>query len=210
MRISSETVQLAAASAALLAGLAFTVPALAQSNQQQGQVTQYGPRVKNLQQPGAAPPAQTIATYGAWKVQCEDLPAPKAADGSQPPPQKQCAMVQDASNDKNPQAKLSLVVVKSKQGDKTVTMMRVLAPIAVYLPTGVALEIDGTAVGRVPFMRCLPQVCIAFAEVSPETMSKLKKGKEANFIVYEAPGISVPMKLALPGFDKGLASLDKL
>ena len=41
-------------------------------------------------------------------------------------------MVQSAVNEKNPKVNLSLVLVKSKQGDKTVTMMRVLAPIGVY------------------------------------------------------------------------------
>ena len=83
------------------------------------------------------------------------------------------------------------------------------AALGVFLPTGVALEIDGTAVGRVPFNRCLPQVCMAIAEASPETLEKLKKGKEANFIIYEAPGIGLPMKLSLSGFTASLSALEK-
>ena len=79
--------------------------------------------------------------------------------------------------------------------------MRVIAPIGVFLPTGVALEIDGNAVGRVPFTRCMPQVCMAFAEASPDTLEKMQEGQgSANFIIYEAPGIGLPMKLSLEGF----------
>ena len=204
MRITSTFSRLAAATAAVML---LGATAQAQSDQQGAQ---FGPRVKAAGQPAGQPPVpQTLATFGAWKIQCEDQPVPKAADGSQPPPVKQCGMVQGATSEKNPQAQLTLVVVKTKQGEKTVTMMRVIAPIGVYLPTGVALEIDGNAVGRVPFTRCMPQLCMAFAEASPETLAKMKKGKEANFIIYEAPGIGLPMKLKLDGFDKGLASLDK-
>ena len=50
---------------------------------------------------------------------------------------------------------------------------------------------------------------MAFAEASPDTLAKLKKGKEANFIIYEAPGIGMPMKLSLEGFSASLAALDK-
>lgn len=202
MRITSRFNRLAglASAAVLLMGVA----AHAQTDQPPPNL---GPRVKNAQGQ-QAPAEQTIATYGAWKIQCQDQEQPKAADGSQPPPVKQCGMVQDGTNDKNPQARLSLVVQKTKQGEKAMTVMRVLAPIGIYLPTGVALEIDGNAAGRVPFTRCVPQLCVAFAEVSPETMAKLKKGKVANFIIYEAPGISLPMKMKLEGFDKALASLD--
>src|SRR6478752_446878 len=80
---------------------------------------------------------------------------------------------------KNPKASLTLVIVSTKQKDKQIYNMRVIAPIGVFLPTGVALEIDGAAVGRVPFTRCMPQICMAFAEASPDTLGKLKKGKLA-------------------------------
>ena len=112
-------------------------------------------------------------------------------------------MVQTTQSEKNPKATLTLGP-RQHRGTATRRMinMRVIAPIGVFLPTGVALEIDGTAVGRVPFTRCMPQVCMAFAEASPDTLAKLKKGNEANFIIYEAPGIGLPMKLSLDGFSR--------
>jgi len=156
------------------------------------------------QQPPSAP--QVVATHGDWKIQCE-TPAANA-QGAQA--QKQCGMIQTARSDKNPKVGLTLVLVKGQQNGKAITMMRIMAPVGVYLPTGVALEVDGGAVGRVPFTRCLPQVCIAFAEATRETLDKLKKGSAANFIIYEAPGLGLPLKISLNGFSAAYGALDNL
>ncbi|WP_373505883.1 invasion associated locus B family protein [Aestuariivirga sp.] len=187
--------------------LSLTLSGIAVAQNEQ-QPSQFGPRAgKTGQQPGAegAPKVDVIATHGQWKIQCETN-AP-AAEGQ--PPGRQCGMVQTTQNEKNPKANLTLVLVRTMAGDKSMINMRVIAPIGVFLPTGVALEIDGNAVGRVPFTRCMPQVCMAFAEASPDTIAKLKKGNEANFIIYEAPGIGLPMKLSLVGFSAALADLEK-
>ncbi len=209
MRITSELCKLATtAFLILLLGIASFGEAMAQTEQPAKK--KFGPRLSNQAtgQP-AAPAAEIVATHGAWKIQCEIDQKASTADG-QPAAPRQCGMVQSGQNEKNPKAALTLVLIKTKQGDKFVTMMRVMAPIGVFLPTGVALEIDGAAVGRVPFTRCMPQVCMAFAEASPETLAKMKKGNEANFIIYEAPGLGLPMKMNLDGFSAALAELDKL
>jgi invasion protein IalB len=177
----------------------------------------FGPRLQQpTQQPTQqqplppaqqAPAPQIVATHGDWKIQCETPPT--SGEGAAPA-QKQCGMVQTAHSDKNPKVGLTLVLVKAQQNGKSVTMMRVMVPIGVYLPTGVALEVDGGAVGRVPFTRCLPQVCIAFAEASNDTLDKMKKGSAANFIIYEAPGLGLPLKISLSGFSAAFGALDNL
>jgi invasion protein IalB len=193
-------------------GLAFSLALAGMPSAQESQQkpSQFGPRANKQQQQGQpgqnrpAPKVDVIAENGKWKVQCETPPAPEGQK-----PTRQCGMVQSAQNEKNPKATLTLVLVKTVTGDKSIINMRVIAPIGVFLPTGVALEIDGNAVGRVPFTRCMPQVCMAFAEASPETLGKMKKGSEANFIIYEAPGIGMPMKLSLEGFSASLEALEK-
>lgn len=193
-----------------LALLAFA-PQIASAQEQAappaGKQQNFGPRAKQPQ-PGAAPegppPSETVAKIGSWQVQCGAVPE----QGDQPA-KKQCGMVQVTRSEKNERVGLSLIVMKMMNGGKQVTMMRVMAPIGVYLPTGVALEIDGAAVGRVPFTRCRPQICEALAEASAPTLEKMKKGNAATFIIYEAPGAGVPMKLSLEGFSKALAELDK-
>lgn len=185
--------------------LIWPVAALAQDEPAAGKKS-FGPRVNQV--PAAPPPADVVATHGAWQIQCG---AAQAADGTiDPAGKKQCGMVQVTRNEKNEKVVLSLIIVKAKQNDKDVTMMRVMVPIGVYLPTGVALEIDGEAVGRVPFTRCRPQICEAFAEASPPTLEKLKLGGVANFIIYEAPGLGMPMKISLEGFSAGLTQLNDL
>jgi len=218
-------------------GLALTAPAAAQQQAQPNPaVQQFGPRkAQNAQQgqqqrPQQKPP-EVVGTYGDWVLQCENEPVDgaektaqnnqgavksdaqtkaKKADAADADEHRSCGMVQTARNEERKNVALTLVLIRGEQQGKPVTMMRVMAPIGVYLPTGVALEIDGAAVGRVPFTRCLPQVCVAFAEASPPTLEKLKKGGKANFIIYEAPGLGISLALSLKGFTAGLDALGKL
>ena len=205
MRITNSIRTLAVAS---LLGLFCPVLAFAQEQQPAAGQKAFGPRVKPGQPVQQAPAAETVATHGAWQIQCGTAPAGEAGGGQAP--KKSCGMVQVTRSEKNAKVGLSLVIVKAKQGDKEVIMMRVMAPIGVYLPTGVALEVDGAAVGRVPFTRCRPQICEALAEASPETLEKMKKGTAANFIVYEAPGLGIPLKISLEGFSAALENLNTL
>jgi invasion protein IalB len=174
-----------------------------QQGQQQGQP---GPRA--TQQQGPAP--EVVATHGDWKIQCETATKPDSANNGQAQNVKTCAMVQTARSEKNAKLGLTTVFVRGKQNGKEITMMRILAPIGVYLPTGVALEVDGGAVGRIPFMRCLPQICVAFGEAGNQTLDKFRKGTAANFIIYEAPGLGMPIKISLNGFAAAYTALGKL
>ena len=182
-------------------------------------VLQFGPR---LNKPAGVPaqngarPAQAqgntsevVAKHGDWAMTC-DKKAVKMPDGST---KKPCAMIQTTKHPERKNVNLTLVLLKGPapaDGQPPNTMMRVIAPIGVFLPTGVALEIDGAAVGRVPFTRCLPQVCIAFAEASKPTLEKMRKGAKANFIIYEAPGLGMNLELSLKGFTAALKNLNEL
>lgn len=151
--ISSRLAALPAWTLALVLGMGGLAAAQETAQPEPGQA-QFGPRAnKQGQQPGQppAPQIEVIAENGKWKVQCETVPG---AEGQAP--DRQCGMIQSTQNEKNPKAALTLVLVKAVAGDKTTINMRVIAPIGVFLPTGVALEIDGDAVGRVPFTRCMP------------------------------------------------------
>ena len=62
--------------------------------------------------------------------------------------EQNCGLVQNTRDPKRENIQMSLIIASGMQNNKRVTMMRVIAPIGVFLPTGVALEIDGEAVGR--------------------------------------------------------------
>lgn len=158
--------------------------------------------------PPAAPQVETIATHGLWQVQCSDIPPAAAGQAS---PGKSCGMTQVIKSDKNENIAMSLIVNRVKQAGKMQTMMRALVPIGVYLPTGVAMEIDGTALeGRMSFTRCNPRACEGFGETSDATMKKFLKGQVATFYIYDRPGNGYPLKVKLEGFAQGIADLDKI
>ncbi|MFO1034430.1 MAG: invasion associated locus B family protein [Hyphomicrobiales bacterium] len=168
----------------------------------------FGPRAGAQAQGQARPQIQEIATRGAWKVQCTDAPpgSPEAEAGK-----KACGMIQQARSDKNEKVGLSVVVSQVKRDGKTATFMRLMAPIGVYLPGGIPIEIDGTALpNRMVFTRCIGPICEAMGEASPESLAKFKKGSVATFYLYDRPGNGYPLKISLDGFGAGLADLDKL
>jgi invasion protein IalB len=228
---------LAVLAAAGLLTAPFATFAFAQ--QQQPAQQQFGPRIQQQpgaqpqgQRPQrqGPPPAVVLGKFGDWQLQCEtqqqaqaqmqgqsatdassgDGSAGKSDPAAKKAEEQNCGLVQNTRDPKRESIQMSLIIASGMQNNKRVTMMRVIAPIGVFLPTGVALEIDGEAVGRVPFTRCLPQVCVAFAEASVPTLEKLKKGARANFIIYEAPGLGITMPISLSGFTKGLEELEKL
>jgi invasion protein IalB len=170
---------------------------------------QLGPRVGAAQSQAPqeqGPQAQVISKHGDWEVQCTEVPA---AEGQ--PASKACGMVQSGFSAKNKDIGVQVIVSRLKQGDKTATVMRVLAPIGVYLPTGIPMEIDGTALpGRMQFTRCLPRICESYGEASTESLGKLKKGKAITFYLYDRPGSSYPVQMKLAGFGEALAVLGKL
>ena len=180
--------------------LAFGVASSAQSqSSQQQQQNQFGPRAGKQAQQATA--AEIVGTFGDWKIQCEA--SKEGGDGK-----SSCGMVQLTTSEKNPKVFLNVILVRGKRGEDISTEMRMLVPLGVFLPMGVALEIDGEAIGRVGYVRCMGQICMASGDVKPETLTKLKKGNVANFIIYEAPGIGIPMKVSLSGFSAALTDLD--
>ena len=194
-----------AAAVIILFGLAS--PIFAQDTQVPEPPKNLGPRKTAPPPPGSpeAPKVDTIGTYGKWAVQCTDVPV----QGEQPA-QRSCGMVATVTNEKNPNIGISLIINKIKQGDKGQTLMRAMVPMGVYLPTGVAMEIDGTALdGRMNFTRCIGRACEGFGEMSEATVKKFSKGKMATFYIYDRPGNGYPLAIPLAGFGEGLASLAK-
>jgi invasion protein IalB len=82
-----------------------------------------------------------------------------------------------------------------------------LAPLGVLLPNGLGLNIDGTDMGRVAFVRCLPNGCIAEVELDDEIVSTLSEGSEAIFVVFKTPEEGVGIPVSLTGFKDGFAAL---
>jgi invasion protein IalB len=75
------------------------------------------------------------------------------------------------------------------------------------LPNGLGLNIDGVDMGRVAFVRCLPNGCVAEVVMDDALLKALSGGKNAIFVVFKTPeeGIGIPVSLA--GFADGFRQL---
>jgi len=102
---------------------------------------------------------------------------------------------------------LTLVVIVLNTADRKARLMRVIAPLGVLLPAGVSLRIDDQDVGRLSFLQCLANGCIAQLALDDKLLDKLKSGKTATLGVFQTPeqGVGVPASLA--GFKEAYEQL---
>lgn len=134
--------------------------------------------------------------HGDWQMSCDMLPG--AAD-------EQCALIQNVTAEDQPNVALSVIVLKT--ADRQARLLRVLAPLGVLLPNGLGLNIDGEDQGRVAFVRCLPNGCIAEVVMDDELLEKLSAGDTGIFIVFKTPEEGIGIPVSLLGFGEGFAAL---
>lgn len=136
------------------------------------------------------------AQYGDWQMSCDTPPGASF---------EQCALIQNVSAEDQRNVGLSVIVLKT--ADRQARLLRILAPLGVLLPNGLGLNIDGKDIGRVAFVRCLPNGCVAEVVLDDELVNSLSTGTNAIFVVFKTPeeGIGIPVSLA--GFKDGFAQL---
>jgi invasion protein IalB len=150
--------------------------------------------------------------FGEWEMRCDD--AAQSALGAVPPkdttPKQQCILYQNIADERDD--KLNLVVVILKTSDpRTPTqrrpVLRVIAPLGILLPRGLALRIDQTEVGSTGFVRCLNNGCVAEVDMDEALIDRFNKGQTATLYVAFTPQEQRGLVLSLSGFDKGYAAL---
>lgn len=134
--------------------------------------------------------------YGDWQMSCDTPPGASF---------EQCAIIQNVLAEDQPNVGLSVIVLRT--ADREARLLRVLAPLGVLLPNGLGLNVDGTDLGRVAFVRCLPNGCIAEVELDEEIISVLSEGTDAIFVVFKTPEEGVGIPVSLNGFAEGFAAL---
>ncbi len=136
------------------------------------------------------------AKHGDWETRCETPPGASS---------EQCAVVQSVVDQDRPN--LTLVVIVLNTADRKARLMRVIAPLGVLLPPGVSLRIDDQDSGRLNFLNCLPNGCVAQLALDETMLGKLKAGKTVTLGVFQTPeqGVGVPASLA--GFKEAYEQL---
>jgi invasion protein IalB len=144
------------------------------------------------------PPAQDPAirgVYGEWALRC-DMQTGSTVE--------QCALVQNVYAEGKPDLQLVVVVVKAPEGGY---LLRVVAPLGIILPAGLALRIDGTDIGKTGFMRCLANGCMAEVAMDDGLIGRFSTGSTALFIIFPTPSEGTGLPIPLAGFANGLARL---
>lgn len=134
--------------------------------------------------------------HGDWQMSCDMVPG--AND-------EQCALIQNVTAEDQPNVALSVIALKT--ADQEARLLRILAPLGVLLPNGLGLNIDGEDLGRVAFVRCLPNGCVAEVVMDDDLLSQLSEGENAIFIIFRTPEEGIGIPVSLEGFDEGFNAL---
>jgi invasion protein IalB len=146
--------------------------------------------------PAALAQGVVKAQYGDWQMSCDTPPGASF---------EQCAIIQNVSAEDQPNVGLSVIVLKT--ADQQARLLRVLAPLGVLLPNGLGLNIDGKDIGRVAFVRCLPNGCVAEVVLDDDLLKALSEGNNAIFVVFKTPEEGIGIPVSLNGFGDGFAEL---
>ncbi|MEM7398782.1 MAG: invasion associated locus B family protein [Pseudomonadota bacterium] len=145
----------------------------------------------------AGPSAVLRGTYGAWQLYCRTPPGAR---------EEKCAIVQMVTDEQRPNVGLNVQLFKSIGADTN--MMRVVAPLGIFLPRGLGMKIDGEDVGNVPYIKCgKTSGCIAEFELQNEVVTKLKSGESALLIIFPTVEEGIGIPVSLDGFTKAFGTL---
>jgi len=139
---------------------------------------------------------KVVSVHGDWQIRCDQPPGAR---------DQQCAMVQNVTAEDRDNVGLSVLVLKTV--DKKSRILRVLAPLGVYLMAGLGLRIDNKDIGRVGFVRCLARGCWAEVVLQDDLISQLEGGGQALFVIYDSPEDGIGIPVSLKGFKEGFAAL---
>ena len=142
----------------------------------------------------AAAQGTVRSVHSDWQVRCD------TQAGAQ---REQCVLIQSVTAQDRADFGITVIILKTADNK---SLLRVVAPIGVLLPSGLVLKIDQAEVGRAGYVRCLPNGCVAEVVMDDTLIKQFRDGRTATFIIFQAPeeGIGFPMNLTGfgDGFDK--------
>lgn len=156
----------------------------------------------------ATAPSAFSETHGAWTVRCAEGAAAEAGDGA-----RRCAMEQrfvwrdpDTGQD-SPLLTVTLIPVAGE--DETVAVVATAAtPFGLRVAPGLRLSADEAEGTTLAFLFCLPDGCVAQAQLTPETLWSFRAGVVLNIEAEPAAG-GDPFRVegSLNGFSAAYARL---
>ncbi|MEM8839075.1 MAG: invasion associated locus B family protein [Pseudomonadota bacterium] len=142
---------------------------------------------------------QVREVHGEWEIRCETPPGA---------PKESCSMIQSVVAENRKDIGLTVIVLKSADGKATI--LQVLAPLGVLLPSELGLFLDAEDHGRVRFLKCTIAGCFAQVFMDDKLIGEFESGNLATFTIFQTPeeGIGIPIRL--DGFKEAYAALNNL
>ena len=144
-----------------------------------------------------AVPGRVVSRHADWTVVCDTPPG--AA-------REQCGATQSVVSEERPDLGLDVTVFET--ADRAARILRVIAPLGVFLPAGLGLNLDGEDLGRAVFTRCVAAGCEANVVMDDTLLSRLRAGTSAAFIIYQTPESGTGFPVDLDGLDEAYAALE--
>ncbi len=134
--------------------------------------------------------------FGAWEMMCQ----PQV--GTTP---ERCALTQTVKEEDKGASNLGVMI--QKPPELTTPVLRIVAPLSVYLLNGASLKIDQSDIGHGAFFRCSPAGCLADMPIDDNLLQQLRNGKIATVVIYLDPSEGLRHLVRLEGFKEGYEKL---
>lgn len=146
----------------------------------------------------SAAQGQVREVHSEWEIRCETPPGA---------PKESCSLVQSVVAEDRKNIGLTVIILKTIDGEATI--LQVLAPLGVLLPSELGLFIDAEDLGRVRFLKCTIAGCFAQVIMDDTLIDNFKKGSIATFTIFQTPEEGIGIPILLEGFEDGFKALDK-
>uniref|UniRef100_Q11HN2 Invasion associated locus B n=2 Tax=Phyllobacteriaceae TaxID=69277 RepID=Q11HN2_CHESB len=92
---------------------------------------------------------------------------------------------------------VNLIEVKGKVNRR---VLQIAVPTGRLIPPGVGLQIDGGQTQKIDYAICVPDRCVAEAQLTDQIVASFKKGSELTLTSVNFQNQPNPMKVTLKGF----------
>ena len=92
-------------------------------------------------------------------------------------------------------------------GENKQVVMLLTAPLGIYLPAGLRVQVDNTITQRVVLLRCNARGCHAELLLNDEFLDLMKKGLQLNITFSDSALQQFGFSMSLKGFSSGLQQL---
>lgn len=130
--------------------------------------------------------------YNDWTMRCSEVNDPQT--------QQQVAVCEATQRIVNDQGQPVMEVIVTLPPGQNQYVGAIIAPLGVVLPAGIAVSVDGTPTGKIPFVRCIQQGCIGQFAFQDNVFNAWKGGVQATVTVVRGNNTEVALPLSLSGF----------